>query len=564
MSRAADRTTGRTRLALLVAALCVPGLLMLADGSDATASTASQGPVSGSSSPEARFNDLVYPVPFYGRLFTSDEKDDPISIESSETFFTSYFARVGTEDRSGDLDLSIAVEGQPDPSGYQLCLTASSCTDVEVRVTADGLLYLYTPARFHYFHIHLGDFPRLPVELSASDADSGLKVYREVLVTPPTAAAGCEDYGDNTPEAYTCLFLRELLPTEAVGSVSESTLRAALPDLVQDHANYSLVLAEEFDGTPPAANEAGCSDGLSTLNNTVWGYYDACAIVDSLGEPCGNVVDGALVMGDSGLCASKLLGDAGSFTLATYGKWHAKYGYLEVKYSFNVDAWPSVYNNFNLVMFTRGKYMRFLMDRYGVEIEDWEDYLSKQEIEIDLIEYIPNSKEDIAHQYANWGNVRSGFRPIRSDKRTFYCKTDARSPITNPETCTASDTFTVTRGIEWTPRGYRTFVKVDGFHDDLTVLPKDKIAVQVKNDGRTQSNLTGTARDAYFEYVDPEDTDTLLEQIAVAHAPLPIATSVWGWLGPKNHPSIRTRMKIDYIRFWQPDNHYSDMEPVFQ
>jgi hypothetical protein len=46
------------------------------------------------------------------------------------------------------------------------------------------------------------------VELSATDADSGLKVCREVTVNPPAAAAGCEDFGDGMPEAFTCLFLR--------------------------------------------------------------------------------------------------------------------------------------------------------------------------------------------------------------------------------------------------------------------------------------------------------------------------------------------------------------------
>ena len=35
-------------------------------------------------------------------------------------------------------------------------------------------------------------------------------------------------------------------------------------------------------------------------------------------------------------------------------------------------------------------------------------------------------------------------------------------------------------------------------------------------------------------------------------------------MSPESHPYIKTRMKIDYIRIWQPDDHYSTMEPVYQ
>ncbi|MYA41302.1 MAG: hypothetical protein F4Z31_06085 [Gemmatimonadetes bacterium] len=552
----------RAPVALLVAAACAPGLLMLADGSEAFADPSSPGPVSsGSYDAAVSFADLEYPVPFYGRLFTSHANDNPAAPEATADFATSFFGEVATDMGSDDLDLSFKVEGQSLPPGYRLCHTRTACSHVSVRITDEGLLYLHVPWTFHYLHLHLGDFPTRPVELSASDDDTDLKVYREVLVTPPTAATGCEDYGENNPDAYTCLFLREVIP-EGLGG-SESTLRAGLPDLVQDAGNYSLVFAEEFDGTPPDANAAGCRDGLSTLDDTAWVYYDACDIVDSLGEPCGNVADGSLVMADSGRCSSGMLGTLASFGLATYGKVHAKYGYLEVKYTFNLEAWPGD-NNFNLVMFTRGTHLRFLTGRYGVAIDDWEDLLRNTDIEIDVFEYLPRYQTESAHQYANWGrDFGSGLVPIASNKRIDYCSSNALSIIANPDGCGSIDTFTVTKGIEWTPGGYRTFTKVDGFQNSLTLVPKDKIEIQNLNRAGNRVTLTGAQRDRYFGYVDPDDTGTLLEQVAVSHMPLPISLGVWGKLGPSIDP-IRTRMKIDYVRFWQPEDHYANMEPVYQ
>ena len=495
--------------AVVAATLVVPassGASLNSSGTapNAAALSSSPGPVSSASySAAVSFADLEYPVPFYGRLFTDDRRDNPGAPEATASFATSFFGEVATDTRADGLDLSFKVEGQHDPSGYQFCPTATECSPVSVRITDEGLLYLYVPQTFHYLHLNLADFPSLPVGLSASEAGTELKVYREVLVGPPTAATGCEDYGENNPDAYTCLFLRELLPDETPAGVDESTLRAGLPDLVQDSGNYSLVFAEEFNGTPPTANAAGCRDGLSTLDDTAWAYYDACDIVDSRGEPCGNVVDGALVMGDSGLCTSGMLGAAASFHLATHGNLHAKYGYVEIKYTFDVSRWRNVYNNFNMVMFTRGTGLRFLKDRYGVAIEDWEDLLQNTEIEIDIFEYIPNSLEDFSHQYANWGLEHGPrFVPTRSNKQVSYCRSKPMSIISN-RSCGASDTFTVTRGVEWTPGGYRTFIKVDGIQDSLTLVPKDKIQVQTQNGPRV--TLTGSAKDRYFGYADPDD-----------------------------------------------------------
>ena len=567
MSLPASRPAVRARMARLLAVLCVPGLLMLANGSEAYADSSSPGPVSSDTyRPAVSFTALEYPVSFYGRIFNADEPTHRWWPQPTDT--RTWFGHVVADARSEDLNLSFAVEGQHDPSGYQFCETPEICdgtsgqrAKVNVRVTPTGLLYRHKEQRTSFQNGYWADFPIRTVELSASDAATELKVYREVLVGPPDRVTGCEDYGENNPDAFTCLFLRELLPSDAPTGVSESTLRADLPGLVQDESNYELVFSEEFDGTPPPANEAGCRDGYSTLDNDAWNHTVACDNVDSRGEPCGNIVDGAFVMADSGSCPGSGLG--------THGKVHAKYGYFELKYTINMDRW-SAYGNYNFVLITQGEKLRFLLDRYGVELEDWEDYLTNLDIEIDIVEHETHARQDVAHQYGNPGFFirNADLAPIRTSKWNRFCSAFDTITVNPNLPCRPSKVFTVTRGIEWTPRGYRTFIKVDGIHDDMIVVPKERITVQTQRvaGNRVVSgwrSVTGSAKDRYFEYVDPDDTDTILEQVVVSHVPLPLAFGAWGWFGPQA-PYIRTRMKIDYVRVWQPTNHYSDMEPVYQ
>ncbi|MCY4663426.1 MAG: hypothetical protein OXC00_02030 [Acidimicrobiaceae bacterium] len=86
----------------------------------------------------------------------------------------------------------------------------------------------------------------------------------------------------------------------------------------------------------------------------------------------------------------------------------------------------------------------------------------------------------------------------------------------------------------------------------------------MNQDSQWNVELTGQQRDRYFEYVDSDDTGTLLEQVAVGHIPLPFFLSAWSFMEPDRHPYIRQRLKFDYIRVWQPENLYTDMEPVYQ
>ena len=536
--------------------------------------------------PALSFTDTDYAVQFYGKLFNEKVKDrSPEAVATSEAV---YFAQVSLTERDGSSpDLAYAVEGQSEGPLHQACAPDEGCNDVTVQVTPEGLLYLYMPGsgpQAGLGEVHYGGFAPRAVELSAADADSGLKVYREVEVDRPSDTADCDDYGDSTPEAFTCLYLRQLLPAGQAADLDEAALRAKLPKLVQDSANYRLVFAEEFNGTPPAADANGCRDGLSTLDAGVWNYYNACDDVDAKGEPCANVADGGFTMGINSLCGFE--GIPG-FLLATRGHLHMKYGYIEAQYTFNIDQWRDVYHNYNMILNLASGGLHYLRDQHDVEVANWEDYLKSSQVEIDIFE-LPRSgnvniQYDVSHQYANWnrGDIPSILWPISSGKYTQYCEKPGRylswqqGIVSNQKTCRNSDTITVTKGLEWTPRGYRTYIRVHNKRygmDELTILPKDQISVRQKVNGnpRHTHQWHPMHKDPYFEYLVPGDPSTLLEQIAVSHIPMPLNLNVWSYMvrvedGEQGkHTHIRRRMTFDYVRIWQPENHYADMEPVYQ
>ena len=558
--------------------LCAAAVLAATTGGGSAGATG--GATGGGYQPAAGFIDAEYSVPYYGRLWT--DNDRILTPAAAATNGVSYFAQVTMAERSGtSLDLSFAVDDQSEGPLHQACEPDDGCNDVTVQVTPDGLLYLYWPQASQAARVnsaHLGGFAPRAVEVSASDADSGLKVYREVSVGPPAEAADCEDYDGGTPEAYTCLFLRELLPSGQSPVADEAALRAELPKLVQDSANYRLVFAEEFNGTPPAADANGCRDGLSTLDPAVWNYYNACDDVDSRGEPCGNVGDGGFTMGIASSCGfDSIVG----YLLDTRGHMHTKYGYIETQYTFNIDQWRDVYYNYNMILNLASGGLHYLRDQYGVEVESWEDYLKSSHVEIDIFES-PSTpwvsvQLEVAHQYANWSGAGNpnNLKPTRAVKFTQFCSRPSfpreRGIVRNPNSCTNSDTFTVTRGLEWTPRGYRTYIWVHGIQDGLTLLPKDQINVQQRDILHNVTlSVKNRHRDRFFENLVPGDASTLLEQVAVSHVPMPIFLNVWGWLvrpqegREDKHPYIRKRTTFDYIRVWQPENHYADMEPVYQ
>ena len=556
-----------TALSVAAALLVVsaPGGAALNSVGSAQVAAASPTPgpaASGSYRPALAFANTEYSVLPMSRIFGSAQTAGFGAYAVPANQFE-FLGELEMEQRSGnDLDLAYKVEDQGD-SQHRYCRREwSQCRDVEVRVVTGRPLMFAGKALLYFWHsgsaggIHWpAAYGQQRLEVSAWDSDSELKVYRELLVNPPPEASSCgEDYGENNPDAFTCLFLREMIP-EGAGGSNEATLRDGLPDLVQPAANYRLTFAEEFDGTPPAANAAGCRDGLSTLDNDVWNYGDPCRNVDSRGESCGNVADGILTVAVAYNCG---------MSMNTFGKLQFKYGYLEFKYTINVNSWPGDHN-MNVVAWYPNSPRQHLWKQYGVLVDHWEDFLTYGDIELDYLEYVPNSRHQSWNMHANWGRYVSTQLPqFRSNRQFHYCGGTSEPFflfVQNPDGCKPTDTFTVTMGVEWTPRGYRSFTKVEPWQSDLTLWPEENLQIWGTVSGR-QAVLRGD-RSRFFEYLDPGDTSTLLEQVGIAHTPNPLSIGAFG-ISNSQWDHIRTRMKIDYIRLWQPDNHYSDMEPVYQ
>ena len=498
-----------------------------------------------------------------------------------------YFDRVEVRERDNEVDSPrFAIEDLPDKSMYQWCDgDPAQCTHVEVGIVGDsGALFLFAdeasittdivregPGLDWGFHRHhyVNDFPRQRVELSVEVPDQDLKVYREVSVGPSERAPDCADYPGQDADRYTCLFLAEALPSDPP-SASVDMINA-LPNLVQPKANYRLVFAEEFDGTPVEDGcKPGIDDGMVTLSGDVWNFdTNPCDNVDRNGVPCANVEDGSYYMTVTTRCSPEIVTD---------GKVRFKYGYIEVKYTadmkdHNTASWLNMaFSIADPLVLLKHKYRR-----YNVSIDSYEAITKRLGTVINLFEFLPSHRRSVSHQWINpYGD--SAFtttEPMRSSKWLQLCRNHRANidPFFDRALPAAecNPTETITRGIEWTPRGYRTFFKVDGVHDSLKVVPMDKISIErypstVSTEGKVSFSSTARAindrqRGQFFEFQTDGDPDSILEKIGISHIPLEFELHAHG------NPSsdrIQTKLKIDYIRVFQPVDRYTGMEPVYQ
>ena len=480
--------------------------------------------------------------------------------------------------------LRFKVEAEPDKEAhqYKFChreprfqnpATDDGCHTVGVGVlAASGQLHMYIDGEYSHWrtmNFLLSDYPRHQIELSAKDTDSGLKIHRDVHIEPPADTADCDVFPDLNFERYNCLFLGELLPQSLEtpqGYLDE------LPNLVQPSDNYRLVFSEEFEH---------CDNG-DELNPDIWSEGTApCKVQGAAVDPCEHVVDGQLFMTQGPECDRT--------RLSTLGKVRVRYGYIEVKFTLpNLQSEPA-HSNFHLFMTpgTRSRYHHH--ERYGVVVDDYEDLLTTEGLEMDIFEYVAQTRVKTAHQYLNYPTRRylAHLQPKRS-KRNFKLCSDAwrwghwryydlDDGVEYPSLCDSqqmnSTPVTITVGVEWTPRGYRSFVNIEGFHDEWETVTKDHIDIQfyaqksVDEDGAITwsdrgTSYTGEDRDQYFELLTPGDPESVLEQLGVSHVPASFYLGAWAF--PGTLTDAQPGILIDYVRVFQPENSYSGMEPVFQ
>ena len=461
--------------------------------------------------------------------------------------------------------ITFAVQEPPREPGLRYCNRSGDCTEVTVEVVPEsGRLYLHSDEATFGIGLFVADFPDSRLELSAEHGDSGLRVHQEILVDFAAGAPDCRDYPGRDANRHTCLFLQEWLPDESPETTG--ALREALPGLVQPTDNYSLIFAEEFNGTPQTGE---CNNGMITLAAAAWNYdTNPCNDRDGSNLLCNNVQDGHYWMGRSAVCDP---------FVRTRGKFAYKYGYLEVKYTVQLVT-AHGYRNYQLTIGDPRLPLRYRLADYGNDLSTNEKILRTIGATVNVFEYLPQELRQVSHRWINHGPYafHAETVPGRSNISIYYRHTpvnahDKDMNFCPDHGCGFDTSVTVTQGIEWTPRGYRTLIRVDDVHDDLTIVPKPKIEIQARDVnvselgvvtfGSGLRTVTGTDRDRFFEYLVPGDDSSLLEQIGVSHVPMELDMSAWGY--PRNRRMV-ARMAVDYIRVFQPDNGYLDMEPVFQ
>ena len=437
--------------------------------------------------------------------------------------------------------------------------------------TQPGMLYMYTPTRHNTTERIApltADFPAQAVELSAvelSDADvtTSLKVYREVLVTPSSewSSKDCSDFPDENEARFTCLFLREISPTEA--PTTTATMRSALPDLVQAGSEYNLVFAEEFNVSTPNPDHA-CASGVSALDAHIWDMDLNCA-TDSTDTLCTNVVDGHLVMAHTAKCG---------FGMTTNGGFSYKYGYVEIKYTLTIWSTPG-YTNYNFLVGGE-PHQRHSFPRYGVTIDSDEAAGKYMGSIINVLEHEPVRKRVQNHTNLNahligTGTSDSSFHRYTT-RQLIFCAGLASSysgeivHIALSHRCRNGKQVTIVRSVEWTPRGYRDFLKVESVNDDLFVLQPTNIVLFEKarprmNADAVTTRLSVADKNQHIEHLVPGSANSVLVNYAVGHAPIALNMGTWGFSNTLE--TIRSRIQIDYIRVFQPNNLYRDMEPVY-
>ena len=490
---------------------------------------------------------------------------DPPDLDRSD-FNVGSIWRFGQVEVSGDpVPVVFSVEDQPDSSQYSQCLWGD-CGELRIGVDHSGKLFLFVD-EFRKSRLRpMNDFPEQPVELSAAAEGSPLKVYKEVLVGPSPQRPHCDDFPDPDANRYSCLMLREVLPAEA--PATPDSMRRALPDLTQPDENYSLVFAEEFDGGLIGGD---CFNGMVALSNgtDAWSYdTDPCnsGDVDASGVSCNNVTDGHYYMAVTSRCKARM---------DSAGRFEFKYGYLEVKYTIDRYTKRSDYINLAISLGLPILPLREVVGRYGIVPQDYEDILTTVGGVINVVEHLPNRGEEVGHTwlqpYRSF-KANTDIEPLRTNWTVSCENEDMALRVSRIRYCSADrSAVTVTRGIEWTPRGYRIFIKVDGFHDDLVVWDPDLIEftrrpASTASDGSVSfGSSTVVPRgetDNFFEYLDSSD-DSVLLQAGISHVPMALEFSAWGY-PHRNSKTIRSRMRIDYIRVFQPADRYLGMEPVFK
>ena len=496
------------------------------------------------------------------------------TADNAEFFdHASFFDHVTITREDEDADVTLAVEGFLDTEDPHICdgplqhpnLDVETCLPllIGIRQQDGGLFLRRSPTggfRYHY----TSDYPMRRMEISAEDESSGFKAYYEVIIRPPVVSPACDDFTDRDINRMVCRFLDDRpiadLPT------TTASLRNGLPGLVQPKDNYDLIFAEEFNQNI-ADTAAGCTDGMNLLDSSIWNHRgQGCDQVDVNGQSCENVEGGSLVMSffkdtDGKTCRAHM---------HTFGKFSFKYGYWEVKYTLVGNGTSQTgWHDYTMSLGGSKLELRTIAAAYDLSIDDYESITTLVGTGVKMYEITPTTRQDIGHQFLNYNPFvfELDTPPLRSNRKIRYCRTDYEHWNFPTSGCNGAP-VTVTKGLEWTPRGYQAFVKVDGVHDELQRFPTSLTQFSTIPPDETSSILyqgdpvefLDDDRNRFIETYPTHNGTIELEQLGVMHVPMPLWFQVWGW---DQRIAAHTMIKLDYIRVFQPRDHYSNMEPHY-
>ena len=121
--------------------------------------------------------------------------------------------------------------------------------------------------------------------------------------------------------------------------------------------------------------------------------------------------------------------------------------------------------------------------------------------------------------------------------------------------------------MEWTPEGIVHYFKVKDdpvYGSEMLPFRKSHTGLHYGREFIYDHGLMcGTDRDLFLDPVDPDSTDAdpaIRSTVAVAQVPLPFTIVTHGDRPPR---TVRTKFRVHYVRIFQPENRYSDLEPAY-
>ena len=514
------------------------------------------------------------------RRFLGNERVERVSnVPSAHSF-----GRLETVSREAPAPaVSFSVEDHGSPPGFTFCDTdslGSTCHDIRYGVRpAEGMMFVTStggaPPTGPRANAPIRDAPMWgfrgeSIVVGAADDDSSLKIYRSIHVAPPAQVpTECADFPEQDVHRYRCLFNGPLspgAPAPATGAMKDD-----LPSLVQDADHYELVFREEFTGTTSTGSQhpGGCTHEVAGLDSGTW-HHRACARVDGAGEPCSVLGGGKYTAGSARTCraAERFWDDA----IYTDGLMRFKYGYVEIKATLPIVS-SSVYANYNSQIGNPHTPEAREFYRYGIALDSREAVARTIGGVVSLFEFVYRDRHMILHTNMNHRNYSSSHLWHRDTSTILaFCERSTHYngnldavylPFRTP--CRGSHEVDVTIGVEWTPRGYREFYRVDGLHEELQLIPESSVLLVDRvpcrrTRGYCSRWITGVAHDRRHELLDDGDPDSHVRQWAIPHRALGLTIGAWA----ARTTELTVPFSVDYIRVWQPTNNYSDMEPVYE